>query len=127
MTTPFDYAKSVTETKEYMITDEASEKAYIPFLINRTLSFNVDTIMHANEMNINSGLDKKLQYDYYYYMLPKRKRYNKWFKKKEDIDLQLVRDYYKCNIQKAKEALTILSKEQLETIRKKFEQGGINK
>lgn len=127
MTTPFDYVKSVTERKDYMMDDPAEEKGYVPFLINRSLSFNVETLMHANEMNLNHWLDKKLQYDYYFHMLPKKKRYSKWFKKKEDANLELVRDYYKCSIQKAKEALQVLTQDQLDIIRKRFEQGGINK
>lgn len=127
MTTPFDYVNSVSQTKKYLIEDEASEKAYVPFLINRTLSFNVETLLHANMMNINNILDKKLQYDYFFYLFPAKKRYNKWAKKKISNDLELVREYYQCNVQRAKEALTLLTKEQLTIIRKKFEQGGINK
>ena len=124
---PFDFVKSVTLQKNYMMNEPNAEKAYIPFLINKTLSFNVETIMHANEMNLNYGLDKKLQYDYYFYTFPKKKYYNSWFKKKENADLNLIRQYYGYNIQKAKEALTILTDEQLEIIRKKFEQGGIKR
>jgi len=123
--TPFDYVKSVTETKEYLMVDKAAEKIYVPYLINRSLSFNVETLGYANVINLRNNLDKKLQYDYYFYLFPKRKRFSKWFKRKSDDDVKLIREYYGYNIQKAKQALTILSKGQLETIRKKFEQGGI--
>ena len=124
---PFDFVKSVTSEKTYIMTDEENEKAYIPYLINKTLSFNVETLMYANEMNLCHNLDKKLQYDFYYHTFPKKSYYNKWFKKKENDDLNLIRQYYGYNIQKAREALKILSQEQIQTIRKKFEEGGIVK
>jgi len=124
---PFDFAKSATHTKEYLMEDEESEKSYVPFLINKTLSFNVETLMYANEMNLCSNLDKKLQYDYYFHILPKKKYYNKWFKKKDNDTLVMLMDYYNCSIQKAREAMNLLSDEQIKTIRKKIEQGGIDK
>jgi len=120
MTSPFDYVNSVTTNKEYI--DDID--GYIPYLINRSLSFNVETLLYANEMNINSSIDKRLQYDYYFNIIPKKKYYNKWIKKRDNADLELVRKYFNCSITKAKTTLTILSREQLETIRKKFEQGG---
>lgn len=115
---PFDFVRSITQTKEYMMTDELAEKAYIPYLINRSLSFDVDTVMYANEMNRCHNLDHRMQYDYYYHLLPKRKFFSKWIKKEEDEDLQAVREYYNCSITKAKEALTILSRKQIEHIKK---------
>jgi len=120
---PFDYVKSLIKTKEYLIIDQVTEKAYVPHLINRSLSLSINTLMHANEMNLMSNLDHKLQYDYYFHLLPKS-RGAKWIKKFDDSDLMMLRDYYKCNLHKAREALAILTKEQLATIRKKFEQGG---
>jgi len=118
--TPFDYVTSVTSDKKYI----SDIDGYIPFIINKSLSYNVETLLYANEMNINSSIDKKLQYDYYFNIIPKKKYYSKWIKKTENSNLDLVRRYFQCNIAKAKTTLKLLSKEQLETIRKKFEQGG---
>ena len=61
---PFDYSNAILETKQNLITDEASEKAYNPFLVNRALSYFPDTIIDANLMNVFNILDKKLQFDY---------------------------------------------------------------
>lgn len=124
---PFDVIKSFTEDKKYIIEDDETKKAYIPFFINKTLSFNVETLLHANEMNLNYGLDKKLQYDYYFHSLKKRKYFTKFFKRKKDDDLEMIQRYYGYNVTKAKQALTILSEEQLKQIRKKFEEGGIKR
>ena len=40
------------------------EKEYTSFIINRGLSFNHDTALYANEMNVQNHLDPKLQFDF---------------------------------------------------------------
>lgn len=118
---PFDQIKSFSEKKEY----DYDPKAYTPYVINRALSFIPETVLHANLMNINHQMDGRWQYDYYFHALTKRKRYSKWLKKTENSDVEVVREYFGFNITKAREALRILSEEQLETIKKKLEQGGL--
>ena len=44
--------------------DAETEKAYAPFLVNRSLSYYQDTVMFANEMNRHAQLDNRLQYDF---------------------------------------------------------------
>ena len=124
---PFEVIKSFTKDKTYIINEDEALKAYVPFFINKTLSFNVETLLHANEMNLNYGLDKKLQYDYYFYSLKKRFYEIKYFKRKKDDDLEMIQRYYGYNVTKAKQALTILTDEQLKQIRTKFEEGGIKR
>lgn len=121
MTSPFDQIKSFSETKEYSF----EEKAYAPYIINRALSFIPETVLHANMMNINHHINSRLQYDYYFNSLIKKKRYSKWLKKSETPDLEVVREYYGFNKTKALEALKILNSEQIETIKRKLEKGGI--
>jgi hypothetical protein len=120
---PFDYTNAICDNKKQLIIDEASEKAYKPFLTNRGLSYFKDTIFYANQMNINTNLDKKLQFDYLLNSVRRSKRYSKWAKQKENKDLELVQEYYGYNHRKAKDALLILSKEQIEIIRKNLEKG----
>ncbi len=127
MSGPFDYINSVSHTKEYLIENEADEKEYIPFIVNRGISNFQDTIFYANEINMYPNLDKKLQYDYLYNSLPKKKRFSKWNKKKSSDDLALVQEYYKYSIEKARSVMPLLTEDQLEIIRKTLEQGGVQK
>ena len=64
---PFDYVNSVTDNKKNMMVgtenDELAEKSYNPFLSNKSLSYYMDTILYANEINQYSMLDNKLQYE----------------------------------------------------------------
>lgn len=122
---PFDYVKTLSETKNYIMNEIEDEKTYVPFLVNRHFSFIPDTIFFAQEMNINNIIDKKLQYDYYFHSLPKKKRYAKWAKRKDVKNLDVVMEYYQVNNSKAKQILSLLNEEQIAMIKNKLEKGGI--
>lgn len=121
---PFDYFKAVSSTKENLIVDEQSEAAYVPFIVNRSLSYFTDTLFHANQLNRLPSLDKKLQHDYYLHGIRSRKRFTKWAKGVKVDDLDAVKQYYKYTDKRAIEALSLLSQEQLLSIKKRLEQGG---
>lgn len=124
MTSPFDYINSISQNKKDLMEDEQAEKAYNAWLVNRGLSYFPDTIQHANEMNMMAHLGNKLQYTYLINTIRPRKRFSKWVKKKEDSDLEAIMKCYGYNIDKAKSALSILSPNQLKTIKEKLDEGG---
>ena len=62
--TPFDYLKAINETKEDVMLTEQDEKKYSSFIVNRGLSFFMDTIFQVNEMNRNHSLESRLQFSY---------------------------------------------------------------
>jgi hypothetical protein len=76
-------------------------------------------------MNKNSHIDHMLQYSFLLNIIRKRKRFSKWFKNKEDNDLQMVIEYYGYSVNKAKVALKILNDDQLIAIREKLNKGGV--
>ena len=61
---PFEYVNSINTTKQDLMIDDLAEKAYIPFTVNRSLSYFNDTVLMVNEMNKHASLDKKLQYHF---------------------------------------------------------------
>ena len=77
---PFDYLKSINTTKKNIMVDDLTEKEYNAFIINRGLSFFPDTVLYANEMNLNHHLDSRLQYDFLINIIKKKKRFTKWVK-----------------------------------------------
>jgi hypothetical protein len=115
--TPFDFVNSITFKKDEDLLTQESERQYIPFLINRALSYFPDTVLYANDMNQYPSLDKYVQYKYYLHAIPRRKRFAKWGKKINDEDVVSVSKVYQLNTQKATEMLRVLSEEQLKTIR----------
>jgi len=124
---PFDFINSINFTKKNLMrdsdNDELSEKSYAPYLTNKSLSYFTDTLLYANEMNRMHFLDNKLQYEFFLNSIRKKKRFAKWAKADKNDDLVMISEYYQISLSKAKEAIRILSHEQLSTIRNKMEQG----
>lgn len=121
-----DWLKSINQSKINIIDDEpSSKKDYAPYIINRCLSGTIDTLMYANEMNKNHSLDKKLQYDFFINTVRTRKRFSPWIKQEKIKELEVVKSYYGYSNEKAKQALRILSKEQINFIKTKIETGGM--
>lgn len=119
---PFDFAKSINEKTDNLLkTQPEAEKDYQPFLVNRALSFSQDTILHANMMNLNATLDKRMQYDYLFCSVRRRKRFDKWIKRDEMDELvQIVTDVYGVSHRKAVEYLSMLTPAQKDDLRKGY-------
>ena len=128
---PFDFVNSINTTKVDLISTsdnpELMEKEYNPYITNKALSYFVDTISLANEMNICYDIDHKYQYDFLRSTVRKRKRISKWYKPRNDDDINAIIEYYGYSINKAKDAIKILSKEQIEQIKINLTKGGVKK
>ena len=125
MTELKDWLNSINFNKDNLIDEDPSAiKDYPPYIINRCLSGHLDCIMFANEMNKYSFLDKDMQYSFYLNSVRKRKRFSPWLRKDEIKDLDCVKRYYGYSNEKAKQALRILTNEQLNFIKSTFETGG---
>tara|TARA_B100000963_G_scaffold319169_1_gene300797 strand:- start:221 stop:598 length:378 start_codon:yes stop_codon:yes gene_type:complete len=118
-----DWLNSINQNKRNLYDEDPTVK-YPAYIINRCMSGHLDTVMFANEMNLSSQLDSDMQYSFYLNSVRKRKRFSPWLRKDEVKDLDSVKRYYGYSNEKAKQALRILSKEQLNFIKSKFETGG---
>jgi hypothetical protein len=115
---------SILQTKEDVMLTDHDEKEYSPFMVNRALSYYRDTVLFANVMNQYPNLDKRLQYNFYKYIIRAQKRpYSKWHKKASNSDLSAVKEYYGYSDAKAAEALKILSDDQITEIKKQLYKG----
>jgi len=120
-----DWLNSINFTKENLIKENSScIKEYAPYIINKCLSGQIDTLLFANEMNINYHLDKDMQYSFYLNSLRKKRRYSSWCYKDKISDLECIKKYYGYSNKKALQALKNLSKEQIIFIKKQLEIGG---
>ena len=104
--------------------NDLNEKEYAPFLVNRSLSYHQDCILYANEMNRRFDISHKLQYHYLLNTIRKRKRFAKWSKPELIDDLNIVMDYYSISREKAEEYLNILTKSEIETLKRRMKKGG---
>lgn len=126
--TPFDFIKDISHVKENIMKDDIDndiEKQYNSFIVNRGFSYFMDTVIYANEMNVRSGVDAKLQFDFLINTVRQKKRYSKWHKAELSDDIQILKEYYDYNIHRAKEVLPLHTKEQLLFIREKLDKGGL--
>ena len=120
-----DWLNSINFNKDNLIEEDPEAiSSYPPYIINRCLSGHLDTVLFANEMNKYSNIDKDMQYSFFLYTLRKRKRFSPWLKKEQIDDLDLVKKHYGYSNEKAKVAVTLLTKTQLETIRNKHDMVG---
>lgn len=121
---PFEYVNAINMTKKNIMVDDIAEKQYVPYMTNRSLSYFNDTVLIANEMNINHHLDNRLQFDFFINIIRKRKRFSKWFKPESQSDVEVVKAYYGYSNEKARQVLPLLTKELLEVLKKKVDKGG---
>ena len=128
MSNPFDYATSILQTKKQLIVDDLTEKDYNPFLVNRALSQHKDCVLFANEMNRRHFTDKKMQFDFLLNTVRSMKRpIAKWAKTEKNDDLECVKLAYGLSDSKARDALRLLSKEQIQKIKEETFTGGLGK
>jgi hypothetical protein len=122
----FDFVNSINNTKKNLYTEDQNvDKIYVPFIVNKALSYFLDTVLHANFMNGMPHISKKMQYEYYLHSIRKGKRYSKWHKFDSDLEeLEFIKQLYECSDKKAKDYLNILTKEQLAQLRHQFNIGG---
>ena len=121
-----DWLKSINDTKTNLIDNDSTlEPKYLPYIVNRCMSGQIDTLMFANEMNISNHLDNKLQYDFLLYTLRKKKRFSPWMRKDELSNLSIVKEYYGYSDEKARQVLPLLTEDQLNIITRRLNTGGL--
>ena len=120
-----DWLNSINLNKNNIIKEDPdTERKYAPFIINKCMSGHLDTVLLANEMNMNHSLSKSLQYDFFLNSVRKKKRFSPWLRKDKIKNLDVVKQYYGYSNEKAAQVLRILTSEQIAFIKSKLEIGG---
>jgi len=123
---PFDFLKSINETKINLIVDEWSERQYQPYIVNKGLSFAPDSVIFANEMNSRPHLEKSLQNNFLINTIRSKKRFSKWIKPQKLEAIEIIKDYYGYSTEKARQVVSIFTEKQLENLKEKLKKGGMN-
>ncbi len=123
-----DFLSSINYDKKPLLdADESATRLYPAFVVNRCLSYFVDTIFHANEMNCVPWLDNKSQFDFHRLSIRKKRRFSNWVKKETEDDIELIKQAYGYSERKAIEVLNIIGPQQMDQIRKSLYKGGTDK
>lgn len=118
---------SILSNKVVTITAE-NDKEYPAFMVNKALSFHMDCILQANEMNMLHDVANVMQYDYLFHSIRSRKRhFQKWQKLEKIEDLEVIKEYYNLSNEKAKSALKLLTNTQIEELKTRLYKGGMKK
>ena len=121
---PFDYVDYIFRKKTPE--KDLDFKDYAPFIVNRSLSYHLDCILYANEINMLPGIDKDMQYQYFLNSIrPMKRGFQPWQKSKTDENIECVKAYFGYSNAKAREALRILTDEQIAVIKIKTDTGGV--
>lgn len=123
---------SVNYDKNNLIRDsgapDVAEKLYPRFPVSRSLSYSMDAILLVNELNIRGltqhDITNKMHYEFLLYVLPKKKRYGKWEKPEITEDVKVLMEVYGYSFEKAKEAASVLTKDQIEKLKSSLSKGG---
>ena len=123
-----DYLNAINNTKERLMDsdDVAWKKKYPAFIVNKCMSYHVDTLLEANTMNAYHHLPNDMQFNFYINIVRPKKRFSKWYKS-NIANIDVVKKYYGYTYEKARQALSILDSEQIKKIKSIMEVGGRKK
>ena len=121
---PFEFCNDINYGKSNIMVDDIAEKAYNAFMVNRQLSYFNDTVLMANEMNLNAHLDNRLQFDFLINIVRKKKRFSKWAKAQKNDDIEAIKEYYGYSNEKARQVHSLLSSDKINDLMKKVNRGG---
>ena len=121
-----DYLNAINFTKKNLMDSEDKlwQKKYPSFIVNKILSGFQDCIMLVNEMNRNHFMDKDMQFQFLLNSIRSKKRYSPFLRAEKLNDLDVVKEYYGYNNEKAKSALDILTKDEVKLIKQRLFKGG---
>ncbi len=122
-----EYLNAINFTKKNVMDsdDELWKKKYPAFIVNKMLSAFSDTIMLVNEMNRNHFIDKDMQFQFLLNSIRTKKRYSPFLRASKLKEIECVKEYYGYSNDKAKSALDILTKDEINLIKEKLFKGGI--
>lgn len=122
----FDYLNAITETKENLdFNSDEVKKDYSNYMINRFISMAEVYVPIVNEVN-KFDLPKDTHFRYYQSVMPKRKQFFKYLKKKKevtDVETQVIANYFEVGLKDAKRYIEMLDETQTQEILNKFRYG----
>lgn len=122
----FDYLKALTDKNEDLDFDnEEIRKDYQPYMINRFVSMAEVFTQVVNEIN-RYDLPKSVHFRYLFSVLPKRKQFFHYIKKKKDLtqtEKLVIANYFEVGLKEAERYIQLLDEKQVEEILELFHYG----
>ena len=116
----FDYLKAITVTKEDLdFNNEEIRKDYQPFMISRFISMTEVFTQVVNEINKYPDISKETHFRYFFSVLPKRRQFFKYIKKKKDLSQDeklIIANYFEVGLTDAERYIQMLDEKQIKEI-----------
>jgi hypothetical protein len=127
VTSPFSFIASINSSDKTNLMETCPEgrSQYVPFIINRSLSYHEDMVFIVNEMNAKHRLPHEMQYDFLRMVTRPRKRFSKWIKPTTDEDEATIASYYKISIHKARSMAHLLKPSDIAEMKDVLDVGGV--
>lgn len=119
--TVFDCINDISYNKT---NDPSLKEHYNSFIVNKAFSLYPDTIMLANEMNMNHHISQHMQHAFLFNSIRKRKRWAKWPKKINNNTISMIASAYNVNYNKAMSISKLLTNAQIQIIEQCTNRGG---
>lgn len=116
----FDYVKAINSGNDLTKDRFETFNDYAPFVVNTAFSFHLDTILLANELNMNGQIPDRSQFQFYVNSVRPARR-SGWIKKTPNDDVKKVMTVMNVSYKRALEALEVMTEEQKDFIRSKYE------
>lgn len=121
----FDVINLIHNKGNYPTEDEM--KDYSSYMGNRAMSQFQDLIFYAEEMNERWGIPKEANFAFYYFGVPKKKRFGKWAKQDKDLEdkIAILKEYYSLSTIRCREIIPLVDDLGLwDKMKKELDKGG---
>jgi len=120
---PYDYVKNLSEKLDINAFDE---KEYVPWMVNRIISLGGSKEAQLATVATGLNVPKRIHFLFYWYLLPHKKRFIKYYKKGADKALEAVMYIYGVDEAVGESYTALLTVEQIQIIisQKKFYKEG---
>lgn len=110
---PYDYVKNLSEKTDI---NDFDEREYVPWMVNRIVSLGGNKEAQIAAIATGLNVPKRIHFLFYWYVLPRKKRFIKYFKKGVDKALDAVMHIYNVDEAVAEGYMGLLSTEQLQIV-----------
>lgn len=127
----FDYVKDLSFEKKNLAQQIENEigkfpSEFVPYVVLKTFGNSPDTVLLANEINIRFGdIPANMQYLFYLYGIPKRKRFNKFYSEDKDRTaiIKALMVYYGWGMNEATINMKMFTEKELKEIVRRTSNG----
>jgi len=110
---PYDYVKNLSEKLDINAFDE---KEYVPWMVNRIISLGGSKEAQLATVATGLNVPKRIHFLFYWYLLPHKKRFIKYYKKGADKALEAVMYIYGVDEAVGESYTALLTVEQIQII-----------